>query len=95
MGIGAAEDLKENEMYLEIPEVLTFNRAKILKSPIGFIIENHPEVFDKSQEVDFSLIVFIMYEKLKGQDSFWAPYFNIVNPSDLPAFWSDEEILEF
>lgn len=46
MGIGAAKDLGENELYLEIPEVLTFNRAKILKSPIGFIIEKHPEVFD-------------------------------------------------
>lgn len=75
--------------------MLTFNRAKILKSPIGHIIEEHPEVFDRCQEVDFSLIAFIMYERLKGENSFWAPYWNIVNPSDLPAFWSDEDILEF
>ena len=33
-----------------------------------------------------------MYEKLKGEDSFWAPYFAIAEPSDLPYKWSDSEI---
>jgi len=36
-----------------------------------------------------------MFEKMKGDKSFYSPYFDIVNPSDLPAFWSEEEILEF
>lgn len=41
------------------------------------------------------LIMFIMMERLKGEKSFWAPYFAIVNFTDLPFLWSDEEIKEF
>jgi hypothetical protein len=47
VGIAASKDLDDGEVYLEIPETLTYNRRTVLKSPIGFIIEKHPEVFDK------------------------------------------------
>jgi hypothetical protein len=47
VGIAALKDLDEGEMYMEIPETLTYNRRTVLKSPIGFIIEKHPEIFNK------------------------------------------------
>lgn len=52
-------------------------------------MDKHPEIFDKHHEVDFSLVIYFFHEKLKGEHSFWAPYFNIINLSDLPAFWDD------
>lgn len=53
-------------------------------------MDKHPEIFDKHHEVDFSLVIYFFHEKLKGEHSFWAPYFNIINLSDLPAFWDDQ-----
>jgi hypothetical protein len=47
VGIAALKDLDEGEMYMEIPETLTYNRRTVLKSLIGFIVEKHPEIFNK------------------------------------------------
>ena len=80
---------------MEIPENLTFNRKSILKSEIGPLMAKHPEIFDKHQEDDMSLVIYTFFEKLKGEKSFWSPAFNIINCSDLPAFWDDEAIDEF
>ena len=33
-----------------------------------------------------------MHEQMKGKDSFWHPYFEIVNHSDLPFLWEKTEI---
>lgn len=88
VGIAANKDLDEGEMYIEIPDSLCYNRRTALKSPIGFIIDKHPEVFNKHHEVDLALVLYTFYEKLKGENSFWAPSFAIMNLSDLPAFWS-------
>lgn len=41
------------------------------------------------------LIMFYFSEKLKGEASQFLPMLAITNLSDLPAFWKEEEILEF
>lgn len=41
-----------------------------------------------------TLIVFIMSELVKGKDSFWHPYFEATNPSDLLSFWDMKELRE-
>ena len=40
------------------------------------------------------LYVFIMYEKLKRQRSFWFPYLEIVDGMDLVMFWTEDEMDE-
>jgi hypothetical protein len=40
------------------------------------------------------LIVFIMYEMCKGEDSFWGPYFECASWADLPYCWSDDDLTE-
>ena len=41
------------------------------------------------------LIVFVAHEMTKGEKSFWYPYFQITEKTDLPAFWEEEELEEF
>jgi len=36
-----------------------------------------------------------MMERMKGEKSFWAAYFEIVNFTDLPFMWEDAEIKAF
>lgn len=95
VGIAATKDLEPGEKYIEIPEKLTVSRKSILKSEIGPLIDQHPEIFNKHKEDDMSLVLYIFHEKLKGEKSFWLPYLNIINLSDLPAFWDEKMKQEF
>ena len=36
-----------------------------------------------------------MHEQMKGEESFFYPYFQIVNRSDLPFLWEPNDIKEF
>ena len=65
------------------------------QSPIGYLFENHDALFVTNNDRDFMiLIVFIMYEKLKGEDSFYHPYFAIVDDDMIPTCYWPETVLE-
>jgi len=36
-----------------------------------------------------------LFELLKGEKSFFHPYFQVISDTDLPMTWSDEELREF
>ena len=38
------------------------------------------------------LIVFIIYEKLKGEESFWKPYFDVVEAQKPTSTWKTETL---
>lgn len=95
VGIGASKDLEPMTPYLEFPESLVYNRKTVYNSEIGHLMDKYPEVFNKHHEVDLAIVIYCFYERLKGDKSHWKPYYDIINVSDLPAFWSDDEINEF
>ena len=57
------------------------------------MIERHKDVFIEHFDGEYlRLIFFITVEIGKGQKSFWYPYFQIAQESDLPCFWDDADI---
>jgi hypothetical protein len=40
------------------------------------------------------LASFVFHEFLKGEESFWHDYFEIINFSDIPMLWTEEEVDE-
>lgn len=67
----------------------------MLKSEIGPIILKHPEIFKNHYDAEYLvLIVYFFYEMLKGEKSFWFPYFDVINISDIPMVWNEDEIDE-
>jgi hypothetical protein len=38
------------------------------------------------------LVVYLMYERSKGANSFWHAYFDAVNPGVYTSLWSDSVI---
>lgn len=95
IGFAAAKDLEANEVYMELPESSVVNRTYVMKTPLGALIKKHPEIFEKHEEDDFALIIWYLYERLKGEKSEWYPCLAITNLSELPFSWKDEEIAEF
>lgn len=54
---------------------------------LGPIIEEHPEFFDidECEDGNFNMLsLFLAYEKIKGEKSFWKPYLDVCeNPSTI------------
>ena len=56
----------------------------------------NPAIFkDHYDAVYLHLIIYIWHEQLKGDKSFWEPYFETINTCDMPFMWTSEEIDEF
>lgn len=66
-----------------------------MRSPIAHIVLKHPEVFKQHYDSEYLMLAsFILHEFLKGEDSFWYPYLEIINFSDIPMLWNADEIEE-
>jgi len=67
----------------------------IENSEIGNFIKNAPRILTKdTMWSTYKFAIYFMFEKSKGEKSFWHPYFQILPIADLPSFWSESE-LEF
>ena len=76
-----------------MPCKLLITEQTVRESPLGSIIPHHPEIFKQHYDAEYLIMIsFVLYELCKGPQSFWHPYFEIVNTSDLPMLWEDEEV---
>ena len=93
IGVAANSRIKIGEALLYIPVKLFLSVEKAYASEIGHIFRAHKDMFLEHSDGDFLVLtVFAMYEKKKGDQSRWGPWFKVMPPTDLPAFWSDEEV---
>lgn len=95
VGCLAKEDISANSSFLYIPERLCIGITRAEESEIADIYLQHPYLFSGHFESDaYRLYVFLMYEKLKASDSFYHPYFQVIQDSALLCDWSEEELSE-
>ena len=95
IGMAAKEDVPPLKAFLFVPHKLIIQEATVRKSCINFIIEKHPEVYKKHYDAEYLMLAtFVFHEVLKGEKSFWFHYFQIINFSDLPMLWKEDEIEE-
>lgn len=60
---------------------------------VGPIVRNHSNIFESHPDADqLTLALFLIYESLKREKSFWWPYIQVMNESDLVSFWSEDEL---
>ena len=95
IGMAAAKDVPPSTAFLYVPQELQINKHTIKnRAPeLWEVQEKHPEVFKKHYDAEYlRLIVYVYYELLKGEQSFYHPYFEVISDTDLPMTWSDEEL---
>lgn len=58
------------------------------------MIKQNPHIFIKHPDCDqLCLAIFLLSEYLKGPEkSFWWPYIDVMNESDIASFWSESEL---
>ena len=79
-GLRLKEDLAPNEPLLYIPNkcIITPEHAKA--SPIAHLFDCHDALFVTNYDRESTIImVYIIYERLKGAESFYHPYFEMVD----------------
>ncbi|KAF2142948.1 uncharacterized protein K452DRAFT_286580 [Aplosporella prunicola CBS 121167] len=87
-GVIAAQDIHEGEVLFSIP------RKAVLSAANSALSSALPQVVD---DVDpwQALILAMIYEYLRGSETPWKPYFDILPAHfDTLMFWSDQELSE-
>ena len=57
------------------------------------IFTSHDSLFVANYYRDtLILVLFVMYERVKGEDSFWHPYLDVLSPGIPTCYW-DQDIL--
>ncbi len=79
---------------MSIPNTCIISTTRVRNTPIlKDVIADNPHLFLKHPDADqLTLAVFLLAEAIKGQDSFWSPYIDVMNESDLVSFWKPEEV---
>lgn len=98
VGMCAARDVPPMTAFLYMPWELMINEQNNRRrSPeIANLYDSHPEVFKKHYDAEYlCLIVYMWMECQKGEASFFKPFIDIINFTDLPFLWSDAELEEF
>lgn len=92
-GAVCKEEIKPREAICYVPNKLFLSTEKARNSEIAEILSAHEDVFVAYQERDFMVLcLYLIFERSKGEESFWHPYFEIVELVDLPSQWDDEVI---
>ena len=88
VGISAKRRIGFKEAYIFVPTKVCLSEEQFRRSEIGHLLVDHPEVFEQRvSSAHMKLIFFVMYEMAKGTESFWHPYFQITEQTDMPCLW--------
>ena len=88
----ATADILPGEPVCEVPAALLLSAPAARGSEIGHVFEENPALF--AAEDDRVLVVFLMYERLKGPRSFWAPWLATMPEPTSIELWSPSELSE-
>ncbi|CAG9320802.1 unnamed protein product [Blepharisma stoltei] len=95
VGALAKIDITPCKAFLFIPYSITINLFKARKSEIAHIFQEHNYWFQTHPRGDDHIMwTYIIYEKLKGAESFWFPYFETIKSMESVIDWDETEILE-
>ena len=76
--------------------LMTVERAR--RHPVlGRVIEENPEVFSEEEKGDWeqlTLVLYLIYEWQKGEESFWKPYIDLMPDVKFFCHWDEQDIVE-
>lgn len=89
VGCRLLEDVQPFEAFLYVPSKCWMSIEHAKRSEIGQIYTSHDSMFVSNYDRDqMILVLFLMYEALKGQDSFWYPYIQYLEDAVPTAYWN-------
>lgn len=77
VGVAASDHIPSNKAVVCIPNKLLINKERIINGELKELITSNYSLFDEKlyPSNEFNIFsVFLIYEKLKGKNSFYFPY---------------------
>ena len=96
-GIGAKEDIAHREAFLFIPFKMLLTLSNALNHPqMGRFFKTYPKLFSKLNDdsEQLTLAMFMYYEFLKGKDSYWFPYLDLLPDVKFFCNWDQHFLLD-
>jgi hypothetical protein len=81
LGIAAEREIKKNTVIMGVPKRIIIGIDRVRESELQNIIERYP-LFEgeTNDDKDFNILaLFLIMEKMKKEDSFFAPYLNCID----------------
>lgn len=93
-GVVATRDIKPYEVIMGIPNKLLMTSAKAKEDKkLAKLFGKYEEVFSEDDSGDYNvLIVYLVREKLLGQESFFHPFLNLVDEIETGQSWGEKAL---
>ena len=92
-GVRALQDIQPYEAFLYVPNKLIISAEHAKQSELAPIFKSHDSLFVTNPHREyFIVLMFIIWEKLKPEGSFYDPYFECIGElEDLPLHWHAQQ----
>jgi hypothetical protein len=91
VGARAKARIPNKKAFIFVPNKIIITPLKAKVSGIGHIISSNTAFFEQHYDADdLCLYLLLVFERLKGEASFWSPYFECVYECDLLMFWEKD-----
>ena len=95
LGVGAKEDIAPETAIMFIPYSSCLSLSYAHTTPLKSIFLQYPELFKYHKDaLDYQLFVTLLFERLKGEGSFWKPLLDTIAAPEMALDWTQEELLE-
>ena len=98
IGIKALKDIEHRQAFCTVPFNCLLSVYGAKQNPdLRVIIQENPELFSEDEEDDAEcliLVLLMLYEMQKGDNSFWKPYFDVLPEVVMFCNWSNHEMAE-
>ena len=86
------QEIKPREAFIFVPFKTMMTLHKAQESPLSTLFDSHEELFTSHQDSEqLMLTVFLLYEFLKGEESYWANYISLLPDVQFYCHWPEEE----
>ena len=91
VGVLAKQDIPPNKAFVFIPYNITIN-LNTDSDVLNQIYEENEYFFSvHSESSSHRMYLILMYERMKGTESFWFPYFEVIGETETILDWTEEE----
>lgn len=94
IGVAANSPISRCSLLCSVPFTVCLTPAKSNNAELRPVFHRFPKVFEEGKRrwQEMRLSVFLMREKIKGRDSFYSPYIDILPDPETLADWSEAEL---
>ena len=95
IGVGAKEDIEPMTAIMFVPMRACLSLSYALGTELKRVFDLYPELFKYHKDaLDYMLFITLLYERLKGPNSFWAPFLATIPSPEMALDWSLAELQE-